>query len=218
MRHPEYLVLIALGLLILFLFIRKKPSFIIKKAIRKRSIKTIKDLANNELVRIKGKIVLLGKTLQAPLSKRICVYYHVEAEDVVSRNDFLHNNINVSETKVTDIVIFDGTHYAVADKHKIQAHVLKDHSQSTTFLQSTSDELRAFLKRKGYRAEDYVGWSQDLYAQEGVLEEGESVELLGLATWKPSSEFPHLRIPAERVLFIEPSNEAGVYLSDEEVW
>lgn len=218
MRHPEYLIVVVLFLAIIYFYNSNQQSYSIKKMIRKRKAKDMKDVLDGEEVRIKGKIVFVGKTLLAPLSQRKCVYYQVLVNDSSAQKEILKNHLHLSETRATDIVLFDGLHYAIINKQKLQAHVLFDHSQSSGFWQITSEELVAFLKRKVGRTKDYVGWSLDLFAEESVLEEGETVEVLGTAKWKSSSLFKELRIPADEVLYIEPAADNGVYLTDEALY
>lgn len=73
--------------------------------------------------------------------------------------------------------------------------------------------VKKFLKENKMR---FRGSSQEFQYKEGVLEEGETITVVGKAQWKSKSELG-LDVPSEKILVIEPNQEKGepVYLSDD---
>jgi hypothetical protein len=185
----------------------------IHNKIKGTPIRKINEVQNGELVRLKGKIVYAGRTIKAPLSKRKCVYYRVEVWKVThSRNSA--DELIVEEEDGADIVIEVDDHYAVISKNAIAAYIILDKTVSSGFWNFSTDELEALLKKHGLRTKGFMDWSLDLHAKEGVLEEGEFINILGKATWRNAKDF-RLRVPTNKVLYIEASEDDNVYLTEE---
>ncbi len=209
-----YVFIAGLGLLLLliyYLFPSKKA--VIHTTISKAEKTSIGAAKDGEVVRIKGQVVLAGRTLVAPLSKRRCVYYHVRVKDSSSRRELFKNYIDLEEEKMSDVVIYDGEHYAVINTKLVALFVEMDEESHSCFWHFTTPELKEFLVKHGERPTDYMGWSLDLTASEGALEEGETLTIAGKANWRPASQF-RFKLPVDTVLYLEPLNEHGVYLTD----
>lgn len=210
---PFYImILIVLAVSSYYLFFRKKAR--VHAVISNTPAKKIGDVKEGENVTIRGKVVYLGKTMLAPLSKRKCVYCHVTVKDSSSHRETFRNNIDIDVESAEDVVIFDGENYAVINVQKTVSSISKDEYFYSGFWNIASLELRAFLKAHGERETDYVGWSLDLIAKEGVVEEGESLSVAGKASWRKTYEFD-FKIPGTKVLYISPLGERGVYMTDE---
>lgn len=203
---------ILAGFAVHYLFFSRKA--VISGMLSKTKSEKIGDVVDGDLVKIKGKIVYAGRTLTAPLSKRKCVYYHVTVKDSSSQKEVLKNHIHIDDEKAADVVIYDGTHYAVINTKLVSSYIIQDEEFYSGFWNATTPELKEFLVKHGERATDYIGWSLDLFAEEGVLEEGELITVAGKATWRKASEF-RFKIPADKILYIDSLNEHGVYLTDD---
>lgn len=215
MKENVLIFIIAFAItcvIIYFQFFTK--SAVIKNKIKKFKEKKIGEVKDGEFVSIKGKVVLAGRSLTAPLSLRKCAYYHISVKDSSSSRETFKNYIDIEEEKVSDIVVFDGEHYAVIDTKILATYAYHDNEQRSGFWDSTTNELKAFLKKHGERTSDYIGWSLDLCATEGVLEEGEKVAIAGKASWRDAKLFK-IKIPSKKVLYIESINEHGVYITDD---
>jgi len=201
--------------LVYTLFLSK--SAVIQSIIKKQPKKKISEVKDGEVVTIVGKVVHAGRTITAPFSKRTCVYYYVTVLDSSAQRDTFKNYIDLKEERVADVVICDGENYAVIDTKALASYVNEDVSQSSGFWNLTSDELKAFLKKHGERTENYLGWSLDLTATEGVWEEGERVAVAGKASWRNASDFK-IKVPVKKVLYLTGLNEHGVYVTDDTFW
>jgi len=210
--HFYILIFIALAFFCYYFFFSNKA--VVHGVISKTPFRKMSEVQEGENVSIKGEIVYLGKTMVAPLSKRKCVHYHVVVKDNSSRKDVFRNYIDIDVEYTEDVVIFDGENYAVIDTRTVTSFIDKDEDFYSGFWNSTSPELKAFLKEHGERQTNFLGWSLNLYAQEGILEEGETLTVAGKASWRKTSDFK-FKIPGQKVLYISQLNEHGVYLSDD---
>lgn len=213
----ETILFICVAIGIIYLTMVNHKALKVKRELKKHSITPLAEVKDDELVRVKAKVVVVGKTLIAPLSERVCVYYNVKVSENRNKTSTAFNVVDVSETRITEIVLREGNHYALVNKSTLCAHVVNDHIEYTGMLYGKSEQVEAFLKRKGEYSKGVLGFPLDLTAEEGILEEGETLELLGRGKWLPSKQFQHLKIPAEKVLFLNPADQEGVYLTDEEM-
>lgn len=187
--------------------------------IKKVKPRKMSEVEDGGKVRISGKVIYVGEVLVAPLSKRKCVYYHVTVKGDRGRGNrrkawFEDKRVDIDEEWAGDLVITDGENYALIHTQHVQSVITKDQTVNSGFWNISTPELKALLKRKGYPSADFMGWSLDLYAKEGVIEEGETVTVAGRASWRAASEF-RLKIPGNKILFIEALNKNGVYLTDD---
>ncbi len=217
MRNDSILLVLFMaavaGVALYHLVFSKKAR--IHRRISKVKKKNIGDIRDGEIARVKGKVVYAGKTLIAPLSGRECVYFHITVKDSSSRHDLTKNYVNIDEEWASDVVLYDGENYALLDTRLVQAYIIQDESQLSGFWNFTSEELENFLVSRGMKASDGMGWSLDLRASEGVLEEGELVNVLGLARWRKTSDFK-LKLSCEKILYLEPVDAQGIYLTEDQ--
>lgn len=205
--------IIAYGCFHLFM----SRSAIVKGAIEKVERKKIGEVKDGEIVNIKGKVVLVGRTLKAPLSQRKCAYYSIEVSNWRAGPDYN----NIKEEKGGDLVIFDGEDYAMVNVKKVNALLHDDKiyhydAFTTNLIEiiTNSYEVREYLEKNGKPKTIISDILTEVCATEGVLEEGETIVVAGKASWKSSSKLK-LNIPEKRILFIEPLNEHGVYLTED---
>ncbi|MCC6372633.1 MAG: hypothetical protein IT236_16640 [Bacteroidia bacterium] len=114
------------------------------------------------------------------------------------------------------MVIFDGEHYAVVDTRVVNSLIVQDESFYSGFWNIATPELLALLKRHGESTQGFMGWSPDARAEEGVLEQGETLTAAGKAQWRNASEF-RFKIPAAKVLHLTKIEHEGVYITDDGV-
>lgn len=200
------------GILVFFAFFTNESKVISR--ITKHNRKQISDINPNDIVRIKGKVVYAGSTLISPLTKRKCSLYSVRIKDNSGISEFFRNYIYINEIKAADIVLYDGVNYAYIDCKYLNAHIIEDSFQRSDTFNMTSPELMAFLKKHNYPMTDAIGWNLDLDAFEGILEEGEIVNVAGKCSWVRSSKL-NLNIPDQDILYITPEENKAVYITDD---
>jgi hypothetical protein len=187
------------------------PKAIMKRKIRRHLLKDIGDVQEGELVRIKGKVVLRGKTLSAPLSDRKCCYYHV----IVVRGEGKESREIINEKKAAEVIIQTGEHFAFVHSQDAATFIDLDVKYNSGFLKDATPALEKFLKFHGHKSEGFFGFNKTLEYKEGVLEEGETTVVAGKGRWVDKSKL-RLDLPCQRVLVIEAEDhENPVRLSDD---
>lgn len=204
--------IVLLGLILNYLFFSRQA--VVSNTISKTPRKKLSEVKDGETVSISGKVVFSGRVMTAPLSKRKCVYYHVIVKDANSSRDTFRNYIDIDEEKASDVVLFDGEHYAIISTKSVKAYIVKDETFYSGFWNSTTPELKEYLVKHGEKTTNMLGFSLNLSAQEGVLEAGEKLKVAGKASWHKSSDFK-LKIPHQKVLFIQASDEQAVFITDD---
>lgn len=215
MQTFPIIIIIAIGLaglILYYLFFSRQA--VVGSGISNTQRKKLSEIKDGDMVSITGEVVFLGRVMTAPLSKRKCVYYHITVKDNSSGREMFRNWIDIDEEKASDVILFDGEHYAVISTKNVKAYIVKDEHFYSGFWNSTTPELKEYLIKHGEKPTGLLGFSLDLSAEEGVLEEGEKLKVAGKAKWCKSSDFK-LKIPPQKVLYIEAIDEQGVYITDD---
>ena len=205
---------------IIYIFFLSKNA-VIKNKIKKNPQKKIGDVKDGESVHIRGTVVLAGRTLIAPLSKRNCAYYCVKVRRGPD-NRVYEDYTRFDKEKGADLVIQDGEDYAIIDTKLVSAYLHQDDDHRyepwnfnmINLSGKNSATLKEFLEKNGMNTTGFGDFYLDLYATEGVLEEGETIAVAGKASWRDSKQFK-IKIPSKKVLYIQPLDEHGVYVTED---
>lgn len=104
------------------------------------------DIANFEegaVGRISGTVVYGGRTLQAPLSGRLCSYYHAKVERYSGTNNRRRYTM-IDEKKAGDVIIRDGDAYALVQTGKLmESYIVPDKKFTSGFLNDAGPALEA---------------------------------------------------------------------------
>ena len=114
------------------------------KKSRKKSINSIRE---NEYVKIIGKAKHVNEPLIAPLSGRLCVYYHVVVE---VKGDKRWNKI-INDEKSQDFFIESSSEMAIVKMSTIQKSMrrfflVKDYKQNSGFRNDAPRKVRSLFK------------------------------------------------------------------------
>jgi len=190
-----------------YLFFNKRA--VVKGKIASTPEKKMSEVKDGEVVSIKGNVVLIGKTLTAPLTKRKCAYYCIKVRRTHRDSTFFSNYKRFDEEKGADLVLFDGENYALIDTKLVVSHLYQDNIPM-----SGSQEIRKYLEKHGKPKDVLSDFLMDVNVTEGVLEEGEKVAVAGKAIWCKPQKFK-LNIKADKILYIQGLNEYGVYVTED---
>lgn len=164
--------------------------------------------------RISGTVVYGGRILKAPLSGRVCSYYHVRVERNRGSRNYQYHTI-IEEKKAGDVIIRDGDAYALVQTGKLmESYIVPDKKFTSGFLNDARPAMEAFLQKHGQSSEDFLGMNRDLRYHEGVLEEGEIVSVSGKGLWKRTKDLK-LNLPVDTILLIVPVGEESVMMTDD---
>jgi hypothetical protein len=201
---PFFLIL-GFVFLIGFMFSKK---VIVKRNLKKYRVKPIADFKEGERSRIIGKVVYVGKPLQAPLSGRTCSHYYAHVEE--KGNDSW--TTCMEEEKSCNVVLQDGDYYALIKHANLKSYIVQDQKYSSGTFNDATPLLERYLKKHGHDAKGLLGFNKQLRYSEGILEEGERVTVAGLGEWKQAED---VGLPASygRVLVMHGGNDS-LYLTD----
>ncbi len=180
---------IAGGTVMWFVYNSKKSTILRKfKKIPKKRISSVKE---NEYVKIVGKANSIDELLVSPIGKRKCVYYNIIIEENHGGNGKgrswhpIHN-----EEKSTLFSVESSGERAIIDvnidsKSKM-AYLVKDLQHRSGTWNEAPEFLEKVLQSRGLKSKAIFGLNKTLRYQEGVIEIGEEVSVMGIGNWKES--------------------------------
>ncbi|MFO0552926.1 MAG: hypothetical protein U0271_31350 [Polyangiaceae bacterium] len=149
-----------------------------KRTLTAAPLRSLAELADGEVGKIRGEVKLLGKALRGPLSRRKCAYWLVHVEEYESGDDSGRWVTVLKEERGRDFLLLsDGAKVRV---EMDGADVLgqTDHEQKSGTWNDATPELEAFLAKRGLKSHGLL-FNRNLRYREVVLEPGERVTALG---------------------------------------
>lgn len=213
--NPGFIIiaLMVFGLFSLYGYYFNKKARI-KRQLKKVPLKRISDIQSGETAQLHGTVEIIGDALKAPLSDRLCGYYHVIVERKVSSGKSSRWETLIEKEKNGFFLIKDGRYYAYVRRGVVLSHVVQDVHFSSGFLNNATEKLEAFLAKHEEKSTTLLGFNKTIRYQEGVLEPGEKVVAAGICHWKQAHE---LGLPAEygRILEISTASDVPSVISDD---
>jgi len=213
----DIIIYIGIGIIVVTIII--VSNFFSKKAIIKRKLKQatgkkISDFISGDIAKVVGKVEIVGEPLIAPLSGRRCAHYTVLIEEKVSTGKSSHWKAIIEEEKAGEFVIRDGRHIAHINSEVVKSYLVEDKQYSSGLGEDATDVLEKYLNDHGQKSEGIFGWNKTIRYNEGILEEGELIAVIGRGEWKNAEQ---LKLPDtyDRVLAITSTEQEPVYLSDD---
>lgn len=184
------------------------------RGLKNTGIKKIRNFQDNDIGKISGRVVFAGETVNAPFSKRPCVYYHVIVEEYGYYGRSKNWHTIIEEERKGDIVMNDGTGYAIIDSNDALTYLVPDALYESGSEVELTDSLAAFLARHNVDSKGFFGFDKTLRYTEGILQKGEVFTVSGEGQWNLSKDH-NLNIPAANVLVIIPGKAERVFLTDD---
>lgn len=201
------------GLIIWLSYYFSKKS-VVRRKLKKATVRRISNFVDGETARITGKVEFTGKPLTAPLSGRPCAYFYVLIEQQVSTGKGAHWQKYIEEEVAGKFGIRDGKHCAIVDCNKVKSYIVQDRKYSSGFMHDAPENLERYLSRYGKDSTNMLGWNRTLRYREGIIEEGETISVLGKGEWK-RAEQDQWSDDYGKVLMIRPPEGTPVYLTDD---
>jgi hypothetical protein len=172
----------------------------------------VADAKEGDVVRVVGVLRSAGHLLEAPLSHRSCAYYDVRVSELVSHGKSSRWVERFREVEARPFLVEDESGRAWIDTKTFVCAIVRDANQSSGTFRDASEDMVRLLERHGMDATGFLGLNRAIKYDEGVLEPGERVTVLGRARWEddPDGEAAHehgggYRVSARRRrLVIEP--------------
>jgi E3 ubiquitin ligase len=161
----------------------------IRRQLRKAPTKRIAELGDDELGKVVGRARGLDEMLAAPLTGRHCVYFVATVEEHRSSGKSSHWKTVIREARGVPFMLEDDSGRAIVDSTAARIAIDFDgKSQSGTFDDPTPAE-QAFLARHGQKGQGWV-FNKGLRYREAVIEDGETIAVLGAGTREPDPDAP----------------------------
>jgi len=196
------------------------PRQVAKRALGAVQLVPIARASEGSLVKVTGRLSIVGEPLRAPLSGRECAAWHVEVDQHESSGDGGGSWKNIIwETSAGTFLFQDSTGRAIVNALGARLVLVLDaHFKSGTF-NDARPQLEAYLTSHGHESTGFLGFNKAIRYREGALEAGEEVTVLGQAHWEPDPD-PHApsqgyRQRAMRLVLDIPSGEAEMIVSDD---
>jgi hypothetical protein len=154
-----------------------------KRAIKRAKRKNIADVQDGEIVKIRGTLRYAGSTVVAPISGRQCVAFNV----MVEQSQGKRTPIRFTEDDCTTFLLEDATGKALVSPTLARLVVSTDAHRRSGVFEDPTPQMITLLDDHGV---DYKGifLNNETRYVEGILEEGETVAVLGLAHWEPDPD------------------------------
>lgn len=147
-----------------------------RRALKQQRVTPIRGLREGELARVRGRVVALAETLEAPLSARECVYYLATVDQRAGKHSW---RMAAREERFVDFEIDDGTGRLHVCMSVPRVAVVRDLKTWSGGFDDANETQEAFLGHHGLRSTGLIGLNLALRYIEGVIEPGEEVTVLG---------------------------------------
>lgn len=164
------------------------------RELREVDVIKIADVVAGDVVRIVGVLRHEGELLRAPLSGRACVHFDVRVSELVSRGKHSSWVERFSEIGSRPFVIEDESGRALVETTRFVCAIVRDANRRSGTFQDATPEMEALLSRHAMDSTGFLGLNRSLRYEEGVLEPGERVTVLGRARWEDDPD----RVEADR--------------------
>ena len=159
----------------------------------KTRTKSIKDVRRGDAA-VKGRVVATGKTLQAPLSDKPCVYYDlvVEEESVTGNAGTI-----IKDQRFAPWVLSDDSGLARVDLSSATLRLSSTYRESTKHIFGSSPDkahVDEVLKRYGKTSHRWI-FEKGLDFKETILQEGVELYVLGPVRFDRSQESQRSGLP-----------------------
>jgi hypothetical protein len=179
----------------------------------RRELKAVPTLAisavqEGMVVRVTGRLRPAGDLVQSPLTGRHCAYFLAVVEERRKHGKTSSWSEIAREVHCLDFEVEDGTGVIHVRMDGCRVAVTRDaYSRSGTFDDATEAE-RAFLARHGHDSTGLLGFNRTLRYEEGVLEPGEEITVLGQVKTRVGPD-------GARTWVLGPTPDRAVLVSDD---
>ncbi len=209
---PILFVVIFLTVVFVSYYFSKK-SILIRK-LKKHPVNDLTLIKKAQLTKVVGTVELVGDSLTAPLSNRLCAYYEVEVQKKVSRGKNSHWETIIREEKTNKFIINVKQHKVFINTKKIKKYIVTDKKFNAGTFNNATEPLENYLKEHGHKSTGSLGFNKTLRFYERILEPNEKIAVLGIGKWVDTKN-QKMPLNYQRIFLINPLEDGYIYLSDE---
>jgi hypothetical protein len=189
-----------------------------KRRLRSVASTPIAKAQEGALVKITGRLVLADQAeLEGPLTGRRCVAYLVEVKERTQSGAKANWDTIIVKDNAVAFVVEDDTGRALVVASGAHLILVRDGHVRSGSLSDHAERAEAFLKVHGTPSENILRMKKSLRYEEGVLERGEEVSVLGVAVWEQVPDF--MRSEGQeggaRCLVLRPLRGGSLTISDD---
>jgi len=186
-----------------------------KRALRHVAIRPIQSLREGEVLRVQGKLLYLDPApLESPISQRRCALYRVVVDVKKGKNS---TETVIDESEGRSFLLQDETGTARIQLSDYKLAIDQDHHQTSGTFDDPPSHVIDFLQARGQTHTGLFGMNLSMTYNEGVLEQGEIVTVLGRVRFEhidDSAQAAGYRDRPRRAVLISP-DDSPMLISDE---
>ncbi|MCB9592197.1 MAG: hypothetical protein H6719_05655 [Sandaracinaceae bacterium] len=180
-----------------------------KRRLKNLESTPIADAPDGSLVKITGKLVrAVDEGLEGPLTGRRCTGYVIEVKERTYSGANVNWHTIVMQEDAVSFVVEDATGSALVKAAGAHLVLVRDGHLRSGDLAENSERAEAFLLANGTPSENILRMKKSIRYEEGVLEPGEEVSVLGVGTWGTDGD-------GAKRLVLEASPEHPLTISDD---
>ncbi len=185
--HIVIFITLLVGIIAIIVFYFSDKNRILR-TVRKIHSKKIGLVKENEYIKIIGNAHGIDPSLISPIGKRHCVYYQIKVEQKKSNGNGSSWHTIIKEEKSIPFIIESDGEKAIVEppvdsKAKI-IYLIKDVKYRSGTWNDAPTYLENYLNAKGEKSTGFLGLNKTIRYQEGVIEIGEEIVVLGKGNWK----------------------------------
>ncbi len=209
---------IAVGVLLVKFYFSKEART--KRALSNTERQAIGDAPEGTRIKVAGTLRFSGDPIYAPLSGRPCAAWQVVIQEYRSHGKGGSYHTIVDDHQMVDFILEDGSGRAIVRASYGQLALAKDARFSSGTFDDAPPELERFLADRGKSSVGMLGFNKKMKYREGILEQGETVSVVGSGQWEPdpdpdaASRGGGYRSAAQRLL-VTATAEGELLVSDD---
>jgi len=210
---------IAFGIVICFLMWFFGKTQRVRRAFKSQTVSKIEACQDNQVHKICGDLHLAQPTLTSPLTGRRCAVYKISAEAYCRTSDGGHWADIINDERKTNFLIKDGSFYAYITTYCATLLLHKDEKFDVKSITDAPQQLKNYLEAYGIHKTGLSNFDLPIRCEEGILEDGEKVAVMGAGSWHDIANFQELNfLKAEgvsKVFIIKNDFKNPFFISDD---
>ncbi|MEZ4338074.1 MAG: GIDE domain-containing protein [Sandaracinaceae bacterium] len=180
-----------------------------KRRLQKVLTTPIAEAPEGAWVKVTGTLTFAGEEeLEGPLTGRRCAGYVIEVKERMRSGANVNWETIITKEDAVAFVIEDATGKALVKAGGAHLVLVRDGHVRSGDVDEHSERAQAFLMAQGTPSENVLRKKKAFRYEEGVLEPGEEVSVLGVATWTVGAD-------GVRHLVVEATEEHPLTISDD---
>lgn len=214
MEFSQIFEIIQMGIAAFFLYtgyVTFMKHYKMNQLIKKTETKNIEDINSDGLYEVNGRVECEVDMLESPLSKKPCVYYKIEVQELERRGKSRSWETILEEEKNVEFLVNDGTGKASVNLKGAEVTFKKDREESSGMFESLSQEAKDFLEQRTIESKGWI-FDKTLKIIEQYLQEYDKIYVLGDIKYLSSDEIAFQK--KENFLIVSDYSESELSITN----